>query len=880
MSKYAMVFVLLAVVSAHASASFASDEELRLTPENTVILEGPGASGASLQHYLLRYYVGPEAAEAYPLEGKVDRAASAQFPVLRDHAGLELPADKHVLALGASRFLSEADRQRLAESPGAVLIRRQGNAIVIAGEGDEAAGVFLDRVAGIRFYAPDELWTSRPSAKEIVVQDLHFFRPRLFATSWLAPYWPRNRPWVRMNPSVGRLSITSNHNLANVFPPDKYGASHPEIYELRGGERRVPVSVGTKIWNPCLSAAALPELAMEYIRATMKARPATKYISLGMMDITFDCQCDACQASVREHGGSYSNLYYAFLNEVARRCQKEFPGLLITSLLYSNARTPPVGLRIEPNIVVKVVTKTYRFVDPAALEAEKRRILAFSDLGASWMIHDWCFSGVSPRSYLHQYASFLQWAKQNRMIGAYIEYSPGESWYLDGAKYWILAQLLADPYQDVDLLWKRYCDDMFGAASEPMFRFFRHFQDKFVYAPGLIELADLPRQEPAMFTPEDLAYQRSLLEQAATMTRDDAPVQQRLAKVRRYFHAHELFAQATHAPHRLHWTFRGEGVNKPLLAFYVNDDAGRLDEAIRFYHHERTVAPDDNYMDVRLGLHVSYVNNYTRGFAALVRTIRAMAVGSADLATLDKAGVEAIVGRSQAILRENLPETSLPARVQLFEQILGKMLWIPTVDGTPSIDGDLGDAAWSGAAELADFTERDTLRRPAHETTGRVMRVGDRLLVGLVCKQVGPIWAQSPKETLAGTHIWRESGVEIAFGPPAGQGQDQEKPPFAQYDINAFGAFRGFSAAKDNRENVEVAVKLDTDKNVYVIEAALPLRASGYDYTAEKVLTFNVARMIYTRDSYESDVILGWHPIFVTVSDPASRGLVFFPKKP
>jgi len=578
---------------------------------------------------------------------------------------------------------------------------------------------------------------------------------------------------------------------------------------------------------------------------------------------------------LQRHGGSYSNLYYTLLNEVARRCQQEFPGLLVTSLLYSNARTPPVGMRIEPNIVVKVVTKTYRFVEPAAWDAERQRIETFSSLGAAWMIHDWCFSGVSPRSYLRQYGKFLQWAAEHRMIGAYIEYSPGENWYLDGPKYWILTQLLADPAQDVEGLLRQYCEDMFGDAAEPMYLFYQHFEDRFATAHQHITLADLPRQEPALYTEEDLASERSLLERATMLTKDDPLVQERLAKVLRYFRAHELFSQATGPAHRLHWEFQGEGVNRALLAFYVRDDATRLDEAIRYFDQERTVPPDDNYMDVRLGLRVSYVNNYTRGFADLLRTIRGQAVGSADLARLDRAGVEEIVARSQAILHENLPPQPLEARVQLFEQILGKMAWAPSFASAPKVDGMLDEPAWEQGLSLADFTERDTLRRSPHETSGRVLRCGDTLYLGLVCRQVGSIWAQSPKETLTGTHIWRESGIEVAFGPLAAAGE--EKPPFAQYDINAFGAFRGFQAAKDNRDGVDVAVFLDREAGVYTIEAALPLKGPGYDYTGHKALTFNIARMIYTRDSYESDVILGWHPIFVTISDPASRGLIFFP---
>ena len=40
-------------------------------------------------------------------------------------------------------------------------------------------------------------------------------------------------------------------------------------------------------------------------------------------------------------------------------------------------------------------------------------------------------------------------------------------------------------------------------------------------------------------------------------------------------------------------------------------------------------------------------------------------------------------------------------------------------------------------------------------------------------------------------------------------------------------------------------------------------------------MTFNVNRLVYTRNSYVADVASGWHPVFITGSDVASRGLIF-----
>src|SRR5262249_55161628 len=155
----------------------------------------------------------------------------------------------------------------------------------------------------------------------------------------------------------------------------------------RGGERRVPLSIGTKIWNPCLSAAALPDLTMDYIREQKRRRPTMAYIALGMMDIPFDCGCETCQASVRE-SGSYSNLYFAYVNEVAKRCRKEFPDLYVTCFSYVNAKRPPVGIRFEPNVAVKMVIKTYMMHNPENREATRKSITDFTDAGAKWFFHD------------------------------------------------------------------------------------------------------------------------------------------------------------------------------------------------------------------------------------------------------------------------------------------------------------------------------------------------------------------------------------------------------------------------------------------------------------------------------------------------------------
>ena len=192
---------------------------------------------------------------------------------------------------------------------------------------------------------------------------------------------------------------------------------------MRNGKREVPTVVkGSQIyWHPCFSAKALPDLAMEGIRAERKAKRTRPWVSLFVMDCGMDCECPDCRASVRQYG-DYSQLYHAFVIKVAEQCKVEFPKLLIMATPnYSSVRRPPVGLRYPGNVAVNYNLKSYLFVLPGAMEARKAQIREYSDLGARWRAHDWNFSGVSPREYTRQYALFLQWAGQNGIIGTRVE---------------------------------------------------------------------------------------------------------------------------------------------------------------------------------------------------------------------------------------------------------------------------------------------------------------------------------------------------------------------------------------------------------------------------------------------------------------------------
>ncbi len=868
-------------------------ETLEVRGYNTVIVNcGDAYSVAYLQHFLVKYVAKAANADAYAIDAKPkpDRAASLNFPVVSKN---DVPADKIAVYVGVidripERVLPNGVVERVKEARrGTVMVRREGNVIVCTRNVPDpwnlnAIRVFLDKASGVRMYAPAGAngleWVSVPEGNSFVVDDLHIVMEPYFAkTTFSSGGYKRNAHWLRMNAMVSEgLDLRASHTITSYFPPDKYHTDHPQLFPMAANGTRPKPTGGA--WNPCFADPDLSaEIAMREIREKLKARNRG-YLSFGVMDCKYDCHCPVCRTSMQEMDGNAANLWYTFLNKVAKQCQEEFPGLYLTSYAYSNIGIP-TGMKLEPNIVIDNVIKSYQFTNKEYWQAEERGILAFASLGARWITHDWNFEGVNPRIYSRQLAAFLQWGVQNGMLGIYTEWSGDEYWYLCGAHYWVLRQLLSDPFLETDALWRQYCRDMFGEGWEEMYRFYDMFQQKQVVADAYCKRNDWPRQDCALYLPEDLALQRKWLETAIAKTQGDAMIQKRLAAVMRYFRAHELLCLAAGEPARLYhqYTVLGEqdGINKKALAFYVNDDGSRLVEFDRYYDNKRTVAPDSNAQDNSSGIRFSYRNNYSRALGTVIAAIKRDALEGVDLAKADQTTVAHVVARARELFRANLPAEYDKKRAAEIEELVQKTLWVPRLSTLPKFDADLSDDVWQQAARLTGWTQADILVPSTHgnKTEGRIMRVADRLVIGVTCIQPKGIWAETPADIETGTRIWRESGCEFFFGPPPQPGDGRSE--YFQYIVTSMGAWRGFRTAQDNRKDVTCAVAKADDGKSYTIEVAFPLKVDGlYDYSAPGAYTFNIMRNPFYEDSFQSKERIGWAPIFNTAQLPESRGLV------
>ncbi len=120
-----------------------------------------------------------------------------------------------------------------------------------------------------------------------------------------------------------------------------------------------------------------------------------------------------------------------------------------------------------------------------------------------------------PRVPIHAFAEHIRHAHEVGFTDYYGESS--RNWGLDGPLPWVIAQLLQDPEQDVDVLLDEYYANYFGPAAASMRRFFERCEEIWMQQPGPPYWLKYYRNEAQadLFPPSVRRELRGLLEEAA-----------------------------------------------------------------------------------------------------------------------------------------------------------------------------------------------------------------------------------------------------------------------------------------------------------------------------------------------------------------------------
>jgi hypothetical protein len=370
------------------------------------------------------------------------------------------------------------------------VIRRAGDTVILSGAAGSKRGtlyavsVFLERIMGCRWWAPDASFIP-PKAKRIpaslAIREVPVFeyREALYRQSWDAKWCARNRTnglWEidpgGVPPDWGgsRHYAGFVHTLIGLVPPEKV-AAHPEWQAVVDGKP-----------DPGQLCLSRPEVLAETIRGARKRlreKPDAELISVSQMDNHVYCQCRRC-AAVDAKAGSPAGSLLRFVNKVAAALEKTHPHVAVDTLAYFFSRQPPTGVRPRRNVIVRLCTIECDFLHPldhVNNRAFMRHLEGWSKICKRLYIWDYT------TNYAHHVLPHPNWfvlAKNMRIFRAHSVkgiFEQGNQSSRGGEfaelKAWVLAKLMWNPDLDAEALIREFLAGYYGAAAGPIGRYMR-----------------------------------------------------------------------------------------------------------------------------------------------------------------------------------------------------------------------------------------------------------------------------------------------------------------------------------------------------------------------------------------------------------------------
>lgn len=362
--------------------------------------------------------------------------------------------------VGAGKYVDGLDlRLQSLDGDGYVLRGTADGDFVIVGPTDWGTkfGVyeFLEQYIDIRWLMPGVYGDDVPvhHTIDIPVKEVRD-EPVFISREYCGTQEPEVLLWLQRNRNHYRIYF--NHHLMYLFPPEKYGKTHPEFFPILDGKRHIPEANDRISWQPCFSADGIVDEAVKNICKYFDEHPEEISYSLGIIDSTKFCQCQRCSSRYPKEDNflgfpHYSDLYFDWCNQVITRVLEKYPDKWFGVLAYFNVAQPPDHTKIHPRIIPFMTYDRMKWVVPEIRQVGEDFTKKWHKVSPSIGWYDYIYGTpyMLPRVYFHQMADYIKFAQENGVIGLYAEAYPN---FGEGPKLYVALKLAWNPNQDVDKL--------------------------------------------------------------------------------------------------------------------------------------------------------------------------------------------------------------------------------------------------------------------------------------------------------------------------------------------------------------------------------------------------------------------------------------------
>lgn len=415
---------------------------------------------------------------------QVKSAATVLSQYIKESSGVNVPiAEKPAssttvqIHVGRSNYVDKhkSGLQGMNNGDGFTIYFPDNRNIVIVGVTDWGTefGVyeFLERYLGIRWLLPTKAGDYVPSSSriDVPIQTVKQLPVFLYRNLSGLPVWQQN-VWARMN----RMHDTGwqfSHNLANLFPSEKYAKSHPEFYPIIKGKRFIPPAGEKMRWQPCFSASGIVDEAVKNIIEYFEKSPDKTSYSLGINDLDGFCECEQClvkDGSKKNFLGypDHSNSYYQWSNEVVTRVLKRFPDKWFGCIAYSSVAQPPANFRLNPRIIPFLTQDRMKWIDKDIEIAGKNMTELWGAAATRLGWYDYMYGTpyMVPRVYFNKMGEYIRYASYHKVQAIYAEAYPN---WGEGPKMYVALKLMWNPDADVQKLLNEWYEAAVGKDAAP-----------------------------------------------------------------------------------------------------------------------------------------------------------------------------------------------------------------------------------------------------------------------------------------------------------------------------------------------------------------------------------------------------------------------------